>query len=97
MPDQRKEALLRLDFWRVTGPCSEDQTRSQALAPPVCRFEMHDHPRPHGFGGLSPNGKADTAAEDAPGDNRPQFVASKLKTVNVGTRYGSADDFVAHG
>ncbi|MET0720915.1 MAG: hypothetical protein ABWY64_08780 [Tardiphaga sp.] len=58
---------------------------------------MHDHPRPHGFGGLSPNGKADTAAEDAPGDNRPQFVASKLKTVNVGTRYGSADDFVAHG
>ena len=52
---------------------------------------MHDHPRPHGFGRLSPNGKADTAAEHAPGDNRPQFVASKLETVNVGTRYGSAD------
>jgi hypothetical protein len=50
---------------------------------------MHNHPRPHGFGGLAPNGKTD-ATPHATRDNRPELIAIEPKSVDVGTRHGSA-------
>ena len=56
---------------------------------------MHNHPRPHGFGGLAPNGKTD-ATSHATRDNRPELIAIEPESVDVGTRHGSAVDFIAH-
>ena len=67
----------------------------EALTPPVRRLQMHDHPRPHGFGGLAPNGKTD-ATSHATRDNRPEFIAIEPISVDVGTRHGSAANFVGH-
>ena len=75
--------------------CCEQLTRSRPLAPPVRGFQMHNHPRPHGFGGLVPNGKTD-ATSHATRDNRPELVAIEPESVDVGTRHGSAVDFVGH-
>ena len=61
---------------------------TQKITPPVRRLQMHNHPRPHGFGGLAPNGKTD-ATSHATRDNRPELIAIEPESVDVGTATGA--------